>query len=59
MSELERNLTKILQEHQHESGLHMIGGQRRLVDRLVQFFEEKTESGKKGKKTEKDRRQEN
>ena len=50
MSELERNLTRILEEHQHESGLHMIGGQRRLVDRLVQFFEE-------NKKPEKDSKQ--
>jgi hypothetical protein len=46
MSELERSLTRVLQEHQHESGLHMIGGQRRLVDRLVQFFEETRESEK-------------
>jgi len=43
MSDLERNLSRILQEHQHESGLHMIGGQRRLVDRLVRFFEEQRE----------------
>jgi hypothetical protein len=41
MNELERSLNQVLQEHQHESGLHMIGGQRRLVDRLVQFFEER------------------
>jgi hypothetical protein len=40
MKELESSLIKILEEHQHESGLHMIGGRRRLVDRLVQFFEE-------------------
>jgi hypothetical protein len=38
MSELEQNLNKILEEHQHESGLHVIGGRKRLVDRLVQFF---------------------
>jgi hypothetical protein len=44
MSELEQNLNKILEEHQHESGLHMIGGRRRLIDRLVQFFEEGTKS---------------
>jgi hypothetical protein len=44
MSELESGLNKILEEHQHESGLHVIGGRRRLVDRLMQFFEEfKTE----------------
>ncbi|MGH9512865.1 MAG: hypothetical protein ACRD2U_12095 [Terriglobales bacterium] len=40
MSELESNLNKILEEHQHESGLHVIGGRRRLIDRLVEFFEE-------------------
>ncbi|HYM06966.1 MAG TPA: hypothetical protein VEU11_10435 [Terriglobales bacterium] len=45
MSELESGLNKILEEHQHESGLHVIGGRRRLVDRLMQFFEEfKTEA---------------
>jgi hypothetical protein len=43
MNELENNLNRILEEHQHESGLHMIGGQRRLVDRLVHFFEEMRE----------------
>jgi hypothetical protein len=40
MTELESGLNKILEEHQHESGLHVIGGRRRLIDRLVQFFEE-------------------
>jgi hypothetical protein len=40
MSELENKLNHILEEHQHESGLHMIGGRRRLIDRLVRFFEE-------------------
>jgi hypothetical protein len=40
VSELETNLNKILEEHQHESGLHMIGGRKKLIDRLVQFFEE-------------------
>jgi hypothetical protein len=40
MSDLERGLNKILQEHQQESGLHMIGGRQRLIDRLVEFFEE-------------------
>jgi hypothetical protein len=44
MSELEQNLNKILEEHQHESGLHVIGGRRRLVDRLLQFFEEGSQS---------------
>ena len=40
MNQLESGLNKILEEHQHESGLHVIGGRRRLVDRLMQFFEE-------------------
>ena len=40
MNELESGLNKVLEEHQHESGLHVIGGRRRLVDRLMQFFEE-------------------
>jgi hypothetical protein len=40
MNELESGLNKILEDHQHESGLHVIGGRRRLVDRLMQFFEE-------------------
>jgi hypothetical protein len=56
MSELQRDINRILQEHQHESGLHMIGGQRRLVDRLVEFFEQAQDSGSK---PQKDRQQEN
>ena len=40
MSDLERGLHRILQEHQAESGLHMIGGKQRLIDRLKEFFEE-------------------
>lgn len=39
MTQLEENLSKILEEHQHESGLHVIGGRRRLMDRLVEFFQ--------------------
>ncbi|HXY50207.1 MAG TPA: hypothetical protein VEI01_12205 [Terriglobales bacterium] len=39
MTELERSLNQVLDEHRHESGLHIIGGQKRLVDRLVEFFE--------------------
>lgn len=39
MTELENKINHILEEHQHESGLHMIGGRRRLIDRLVEFFE--------------------
>ena len=40
MTELETKLNTLLEEHQHESGLHMIGGRRRLIDRLIKFFEE-------------------
>jgi hypothetical protein len=40
MTDLENKLNNILEEHQHESGLHMIGGRRRLIERLAQFFEE-------------------
>ena len=40
MTDLETKLNNILEEHQHESGLHMIGGRRRLIERLAQFFEE-------------------
>ena len=40
MTDLETKINNILEEHQHESGLHMIGGRRRLIDRLVQFFEQ-------------------
>jgi hypothetical protein len=40
MSNLQEDLNRVLEEHRHESGLHVIGGERRLLDRLVQFFEE-------------------
>ncbi|HZR63646.1 MAG TPA: hypothetical protein VFA85_00780 [Terriglobales bacterium] len=40
MTELETKINNILEEHQHESGLHMIGGRRRLIERLAQFLEE-------------------
>lgn len=40
MTELENSLNQLLDEHQHESGLHVIGGRRKLIDRLVQFLEE-------------------
>lgn len=50
MTELETKLNDILEEHQHESGLHMIGGRRRLIDRLVKFFEEDVK-GDGGKST--------
>jgi len=40
MSDLERSLNQLLEDHRHESGLHVIGGQRRLLNRLMEFFEE-------------------
>jgi hypothetical protein len=40
VKELESSLNKIFEEHQHESGLHVIGGRRKLMDRLMQFFEQ-------------------
>jgi hypothetical protein len=40
MSDLEQHINRVLEEHQQESGLHMIGGRRRLIDRLKQLFEE-------------------
>ncbi len=39
MSDLERSLNQLLEDHRHESGLHVIGGQRRLLSRLMEFFE--------------------
>src|ERR1700740_1401904 len=39
MTDLERGISKVLEEHRHESGLHIIGGQQRLIDRLGQVFE--------------------
>jgi hypothetical protein len=39
MTDLEKDLTKVLDEHRHESGLHVIGGERRLLNRLIEFFE--------------------
>ncbi len=40
MTNLERSLHEVLDEHRHESGLHVIGGEKRLLDRLVHFFEQ-------------------
>jgi len=54
MSELETDLNKILEEHQHESGLHVIGGRRRLIDRLVQFFEDTPKKPAASAKTSKE-----
>ena len=39
MPELKESLNRVLEEHQHESGLHIIGGRRRLIDRLAELFE--------------------
>jgi hypothetical protein len=44
MTELENKLNNLLEEHQHESGLNMIGGRRQLINRLVQFIEEGKQS---------------
>ncbi len=54
MSELESNLNKILEEHQHESGLNVIGGKRKLVDRLLHFFEETPQIQAPGSRTGKE-----
>ena len=45
MSELEDALNKVLQDHQHESGLHVIGGRQQLVARLVRFVEDREQRG--------------
>ena len=52
MKELERGLSKVLEEHQHESGLHVIGGRRRLIDRLLEFFQEEEQKLASQKKSE-------
>jgi len=52
MKELERGLSKVLEEHQHESGLHVIGGRRRLIDRLLEFFQEEEQKLVSQKKSE-------
>ena len=39
MDDLKNKLEKVLQEHQRESGLHMIGGQARLIERLLHVLE--------------------
>lgn len=36
MNDLRERLEKVLAEHQRESGLHMIGGRERLIQRLLQ-----------------------
>ena len=44
MTDLESKLNNLLEEHQHESGLNMIGGRRQLINRLVQFIEKDQQS---------------
>jgi hypothetical protein len=36
MNELREKLEKALAEHQRESGLHMIGGREKLIQRLLE-----------------------
>ncbi len=50
MSELESGLHKVLEEHQHESGLHIIGGRNKLVARLAEFFEHLAQSEQQAKR---------
>ena len=45
MPQLEESLNRVLEEHQHESGLHIIGGRRRLIDRLVELFQQLKQEG--------------
>jgi len=52
MKELERGLNRVLEEHQHESGLHVIGGRRRLIDRLLEFFQEEEQKLTSQKKSQ-------
>jgi hypothetical protein len=39
MENLKEKLQKTLEEHQRESGLHMIGGRERLVARLLKALD--------------------
>ena len=56
MSELEDALNKVLQEHQHESGLHVIGGRQQLVARLARFVEDREQRGADGAQQYRERR---
>jgi len=40
MENLKEKLEKTLEEHQRESGLHMIGGRERLVARLLKVLDD-------------------
>jgi len=50
MTELESGLNKVLEEHQHESGLNIIGGRKQLVARLAEFFERMVSNGERDSK---------
>jgi hypothetical protein len=39
MENLKEKLEKTLEEHQRESGLHMIGGRERLLARLLKILD--------------------
>jgi len=39
MENLKEKLEKTIEEHQRESGLHMIGGRERLVARLLKVLD--------------------
>jgi hypothetical protein len=39
MENLKQKLEKTLEEHQRESGLHMIGGRERLLARLLKVLD--------------------
>ena len=39
MENLKQKLEQTLEEHQRESGLHMIGGRERLVARLLKVLD--------------------
>ncbi|HEY1263776.1 MAG TPA: hypothetical protein VGF06_09645 [Terriglobales bacterium] len=52
MNELENGLNKVLEEHQHESGLHIIGGRNKLIARLAEFFEQIAGHEPQGQHTE-------
>ena len=47
MTEREEGLAKLLDDHQHESGLHMIGGRQRLIERLLAFIEAEVKAGER------------
>ena len=47
MENLKQKLEKTLEEHQRESGLHMIGGRERLVARLLKVLDPSVHGGGK------------